>query len=176
MQKPPGWDGSWPVGSSSLLLQFAHNCMHSVRRSSYGTNALFWRAILKTSSWERVQGQTAAAASAFKLEGMAGGNGAMQQQHSNEKLNFKLIRECMPEERANHNYQLLYHRKDLSVIAGSTENISSVIGTTGTGEKETTRVKPFCKSKRHVSLAPTSQKMLAMQLEKAHGRIWMVWR
>ena len=123
-----------------------------------------------------MQGPTAAAAGASTLEGTAGGDGAVQQQHSDDKLNFKLIRERIPAERANHNYWLLSRRKDLSVIVGSAENISSAIGTAGTGEKKTTRVKLFCKSTGRVALAPTSQKILATQLEKAQGRIRMVRR
>lgn len=63
-----------------------------------------------------------------------------QQQRSNNKLNFKLIRERIPAERANHNYRLLSARKDLSVIVGSAENIVLVISAAGDGEKKTTRV------------------------------------
>lgn len=88
---------------------------------------------------ERVQGLTAAAACDSTLVATAGGDRATQQQHADDKLNFKLIRERIPEERGNHNYWLLSRRKDLSVIVGSTENISSAIGTAGTNEKKTTR-------------------------------------
>lgn len=171
-------DGSQPITSSLLLLQFAHNCVYSVRRSSYGTSAWhqFWRTTLKRegAGSDRCGSRCLYAASLAR----AGGDGAaqQQQQHSDNKLNFKLIWERIPEERANHNYRLLSRRKDLSVIVGSAENISSAIGTAGTSEKKTTHVKLFCKSTGHVGLAPTSQKMLATQLEKAQGRIRMVRR
>lgn len=53
---------------------------------------------------ERVQGLTAAAARDSTLAATAGGDRATQQQHADDKLNFKLIRERIPEERGNHNY------------------------------------------------------------------------
>lgn len=103
-----------------------------MRRRNDGTNAPSKEFTFQGSSWKSPRSPPRAAG--------ASAQPPWWQQHSNNKLNFELIWERIPAERANHNYRPLSARKDLSVIVGRAENISSVISTAGDGEKKTTRV------------------------------------
>lgn len=81
---------------------------------------------------ERVQGLITEAADVSTWEGATGGAGAMQQQLLREKFNVKIRGRSLPQSPA----LISSHRKDLSVVVGSAENISWVISTARAGEKK----------------------------------------